>query len=80
LAINQICGENQETNLMPALLIITLLVGMGTVGYISYYLYSQNQSLQKQAYTQSNTLKQGVRLPKLIQTYEQEIASLQQKN
>ena len=31
---------------------------IGTVGYISYYLYSQNQSLQKQAYVQSNTLKQ----------------------
>ena len=43
---------------MLALLIITLLVGIGTLGYVSYYLYSQNQSLQKQAYVQSNTLKQ----------------------
>ena len=50
--------QTRQTNLMPALLIITLLVGMGTVGYISYYLYSQNQSLQKQAYAQSNNLKQ----------------------
>jgi hypothetical protein len=52
---------------------------MGTLGYISYYLYSQNQSLQKQAYAQSNNLKQDARLQKLIQTYEQEIANLQQK-
>lgn|GEM_PF-1537115 len=71
--------KTRQTNLMPALLIITLLVGMGTLGYISYYLYSQNQSLQKQAYAQSNNLKQDARLQKLIQTYEQEIANLQQK-
>ena len=64
---------------MLALLIITLLVGIGTLGYVSYYLYSQNQSLQKPAYAQSNNLKQDARLPKLIQTYEQEIANLQQK-
>jgi pterin-4a-carbinolamine dehydratase len=71
--------KTRQTNLIPTLLIITLLVGIGTLGYISYYLYSQNQSLQKQAYTQSNNLKQDARLQKLIQTYEQEIANLQQK-
>lgn len=71
--------KTKQTNLIPVLLITTLLVTVATLGYISYYLYNQNQSLQKQVYAQSNNLKQDARLQKLIQTYEQEIANLQQK-
>jgi len=49
--------QTRQTNLMPAFNYF-ISWNIGTVGYISYYLYSQNQSLQKQAYVQSNTLKQ----------------------
>jgi hypothetical protein len=54
--------QTRQTNLIPTLLIITLLVGIGTLGYISYYFYSQNQSLQKQVYSQSNHQNQDARL------------------
>jgi len=71
--------KTRQTNLIPTLLIVTLLVTVATLGYISYYLYNQNQSLQKQVYAQSDNPKPDVRLQKLIQAYEQEIANLQQK-
>jgi cytochrome c-type biogenesis protein CcmH/NrfG len=50
--------KTRQINLVPTLLITALLLVVGTLGYISYYLYSQNQSLQKPAYAQSNNLKQ----------------------
>ena len=71
--------KTRQINLVPTLLITALLLVVGTLGYIIYYLYNQNQSLQKQVYAQPSNLNQDVRLRKLVETYEQEIANLRQK-
>ena len=70
--------QTRQTNLMPAFNYF-ISWNIGTVGYIIYYLYNQNQSLQKQVYAQPSNLNQDVRLRKLVETYEQEIANLRQK-